>query len=221
MREQSIGELRYLIKDPKNYTDGKRYPVLLFLHGAGTRGEDINLLKNNPFFQITEKMDLPFVVVAPQCNADSWFDIFNDLIALLKEVANLPFADRNRVYAMGASMGGYAVWQIAMSCPRMFAAVVPICGGGMYWNAGRLKSVPIWAFHGDSDPTVYLEESRKMVDAVNRCGGNARLTIYENCGHDAWSETYSNKEVFDWLLQHRSAHTDKPLDKFNNSELYG
>lgn len=97
---------------------------------------------------------------------------------------------------MGASMGGYASWQLAMTRPDWFTAMIPICGGGMYWNSGRLKDVPIWAFHGAKDETVYAQESQKMVDAVNAAGGNARFIIYAENNHDSWSDTYNNYRLF-------------------------
>ena len=100
-------------------------------------------------------------------------------------------------------MGGYAVWQLAMSMPAYFAAIVPICGGGMYWNAARLKNVPIWAFHGALDNVVHPRESINMVEAVNACGGNAKLTIVEDVAHMVWCDVYENREVFNWLLGHR------------------
>ena len=103
---------------------------------------------------------------------------------------------------MGASMGGYTTWQLAMTQPEIFAAIIPICGGGMYWNAGRLKDVPVWAFHGDIDPVVLPRESEIMVKNTNLFGGNARLTVYENTAHDAWRPTFENPEVFEWLLSH-------------------
>ena len=118
-------------------------------------------------------------------------------------------------------MGGYATWQMAMSLPEYFAAIVPICGGGMYWNAGRLVHVPIWAFHGKLDPTVLVEESEKMVDAVNKRGGNAKLTVYPENGHDAWSDTYGNPEVFAWLLRHRNQNAPTPEKEYTDPKLYG
>jgi predicted peptidase len=99
-------------------------------------------------------------------------------------------------------MGSYAAWQLGMSLPHVFAAMVPICGGGMYWNAERLKNVPVWAFHGADDTLVYPEESAKMVEAVNACGGNAVLTVYEGIGHTVWLDVYSDAAVFEWLLSH-------------------
>ena len=105
------------------------------------------------------KLNLPFVIIAPLCSENTWFDVFERLQLLVEEIDALPFADCNRICIMGASMGGYATWQLAMSMPERFAAIVPICGGGMYWNAGRLADIPVWAFHGAKDSTVYLEES--------------------------------------------------------------
>ncbi len=218
---KSFEGLSYVIRYPREYRPEGKMPVLLFLHGAGTRGNDIEKLITNPFFTITNNMDLPFITVAPLCHANTWFDLFETLSALTAHIHSSDFADQNRFYAMGASMGGYAVWQLAMSHPELFTAIIPICGGGMYWNAARLKSIPVWAFHGMDDPTVKVEESRKMVDAVNQKGGNAKLTVYENCRHDAWSETYANREVYEWLLSQCQQNAVEQANLFDNSEKYG
>ena len=172
-------DLQYIVRYPRGYPEHQKYPVILFLHGAGSRGTDIRILQNNPYFRITEThTDFPFVTVAPQCCADTWFDLFETLKDLVRKIAGESFADKTRLYLIGASMGGYAVWQLAMSMPEYVAAICPICGGGMYWNAARLRDVPVRAFHGGKDTTVLPEESVKMTDAVNRCGGRAELTLY-------------------------------------------
>ena len=222
MNEMSFHGIRCLIRTPKNFDPENRYPVLLFLHGAGTRGNDISKLYDNPFFQIIESHhNLPLVVIAPLCEENTWFDIWERLKSLVDEIEKLPFADRDHICVMGASMGGYATWQLAMSMPECFAAIVPICGGGMYWNAARLVNVPVWAFHGAKDQTVRLEESVKMVEAVKRYGGEAKLTVYPENGHDAWSDTYRNPEVFDWLLKQKKKSVNKCCDSYNNSKKYG
>ena len=196
-------KLKYVIRYPDGYEIGKKYPVLFYIHGAGGRGEDINIIRNHSFFKLTEQHEVfPFICIAPQCYANSWFDIFEQLQAFVKAMISSVFCDRSKVYLMGASMGGYTTWQLAMAHPQLFAAIIPICGGGMYWNAGRLKDVPVWAFHGDSDPTVLTRESEIMVKNTNLCGGNAKLTVYEATAHDAWSPTFRNPEVFEWLLSH-------------------
>ncbi len=218
---KSFEGLSYVIRYPREYRPGQRYPILLFLHGAGTRGRDMEKLIKNPFFEITRDSELPFVTVAPLCHADSWFDVFESLSALATHIHSSGLADPTCFYAMGASMGGYAVWQLAMSRPSLFAAIVPICGGGMYWNAARLKSIPVWAFHGRDDATVRVEESQKMVDAVNRKGGDAKLTVYENCGHNAWDQAYSDCTVYTWLLSHARRGGVTVSDYFDDSKIYG
>ena len=164
----SYKKLKYVLRKPADFKPDGKYPIIIFLHGAGGRGDDIDKIATNPFFVESERFDNNAVVFAPQCYADSWFDIFEQLQEFIEYAINSEFCDRARVYMIGASMGGYATWQMAMSHPEWFAAIVPVCGGGMYWNGGRLKNVAVWAFHGDEDPVVYCEESRKMVDAVNK-----------------------------------------------------
>ena len=204
--EFTSGKLNYLIQYPENFREDEKYPVILFLHGAGSRGDDLQIIKNNPYFVNTKQHeDFPFVTVAPQCRDNcTWYDFLPELKELVSTIEKLPYADPQRIYLMGSSMGGYGTWQLAMSIPEHFAAIVPICGGGMYWNGGRLVNVPVWAFHGGKDTVVLPEESQKMVDSVNRRGGNAKLTIYPENDHNSWTDTYRNIAVFEWLLSHRN-----------------
>jgi predicted peptidase len=118
-------------------------------------------------------------------------------------------------------MGGYGIWQLAMSMPKFFAAIVPICGGGMYWNAARLVNVPVWAHHGEIDHVVKVEESVKMVEAVNKQGGNAKLTIYPDTDHNSWTPTFSNPEVFDWLLSKTNTNSKELKEAYVGQELFG
>ena len=221
MDELKLGKLTYLVKYPEGFSENGKYPVLFFLHGAGTRGTDTEVLRENVFFELTENMNLPFIMVAPLCSENTWLDCFEHLRWLVKEVAKLDYTDEKRIYLTGNSMGGYGTWYLAMSVPEYFAAIVPICGGGIPWNAGRLVNVPVWAFHGAKDDCVPLEESEKMVDAVNRAGGNAKLTIYPDCDHLSWTPTYSNPEVFAWLLKHESNCKAEYEDKYTDSVIYG
>lgn len=221
MKEASACGVRYIIDHPQDFKQGEKYPLLILLHGAGGRGDDIEVLKNNPFYRFARLQELPFVTVAPLCEENTWFDMWERLTAFIKQMAGSEFIDKMRVYLMGASMGGYATWQMAMSIPECFAAIVPICGGGMYWNASRLKNVPVWAFHGAKDTTVLLEESEKMVNAVNRKGGDARLTVYPENGHDAWSDTYSDTKVFRWLLEQKNKCLEWGGDEYNDPKKFG
>lgn len=221
--EKKYGKINYLETLPDGFDAKKKYPLIFFLHGAGTRGSDLNLLRENLFYKIALKYDkTEYITVAPQCKAGgTWFDVFSELIEFLEYAASSENVDESRVYGMGNSMGGYGIWQLAMSCPGRFAGIVPICGGGQYWNAGTLKNVPVWAFHGDSDTTVDKSESVKMVEAVNAFGGNAKLTLYENTDHDAWTPTYENPEVFDWLLSLSKKGGEGYVDSFTDSKKFG
>ncbi len=195
--------MQYLIRYPKGYKAGEKYPTVFFFHGAGTRGTDVKALMNNNFFTVAAKReDYPFVTIAAQCCEETWFDLWETVKSFVQEVTDYKFCDKSRVYAIGNSMGGYAVWQLGISMPWVFSAIVPICGGGMYWDAGRLKDLPVWAFHGEKDETVKLEESKKMVDAINACGGNAKLTTYPEVAHHSWDNAYVEPELFNWLLSH-------------------
>ena len=202
MKTGTFRDLKYLVREPGE--PKKTNPTILFLHGAGSRGSDLVALRGNPVFAQGNCIvgeDSPFLVFAPQCHEDTWFDLFEQLRDFARFVCDDPRVDRDRIYLMGASMGGYGVWQLAMSLPEVFAGIVPVCGGGMRWNAKRLVSLPIWAVHGEIDPVVPSEESIRMVEAVNQAGGNARLTLLKDVGHNAWDYTYRCREIFQWLLR--------------------
>ena len=222
MEKCKFENMTYLIKKPENFDENKKYPVILLLHGAGSRGKETTGLEKNPFFLITEKHEkFPFIVYAPLCSENTWFDMFETLERFVNKIVGEKYTDERRIYGMGASMGGYGTWQLGMSLPDTFAAIVPICGGGMYWNAERLKNTPVWAFHGAKDPAVKCEESIKMTDAVKRHGGDARLTVYPENEHDAWSDTYKNYEVFEWLLSHEKGGAAEYADEYVGSKNFG
>ena len=204
MEKRVFEKLDYVLRMPENFSKEKQYPLVIYLHGAGGRGRDVDVIYEHPFFSETAPWLKDVISVAPQCYEDSWFSIFEQLQAFVEHVIGWECVDSSRVYAVGASMGGYTTWQLAMSRPEWFAAIIPICGGGMYWNAGRLIHMGVWAFHGAEDWVVFPEESKKMVDAINANGGKAQLTVYENIVHDAWTKTFQNKSVWEWLLSHRS-----------------
>ncbi len=190
----------YILSKPENFSEDKEYPMIILFHGAGARGNDISKFLDYPLFTIGEEYIKDAVVVMPQCFADTWFDIFEQLKEFVVYATENLYADKSRIYIMGASMGAYATWQMAMSMPQLFAAAVPVCGGGMYWNAERLKNLPIYAVHGSEDPIVFCEESKKMVNAVNGRGGDAKLKVLDGVGHNAWDYAYCDKEIFDWMF---------------------
>lgn len=212
----------YIIAYPKGYRPGSVCPVLMQIHGAGGRGMPAEEFLTHPFLSITAEMEpFPFITISPICNEDTWFDLYETLRRFALFISQSDFCDSERFYVMGASLGGYTTWQLAMSLPNLFAAIVPICGGGMYWNAARLVNVPVWAFHGALDTTVLPEESEKMVNAVNKRGGNAKLTIYPENKHDSWSDTFRNPEVYRWLLSHKKQNEKTIVDEYTNLQKFG
>jgi len=201
---------KYLLFLPQDYGKKKeKWPLILFLHGAGERGSDLNLVKKHGPPKIVESgKDLPFIVVSPQCPDDRWWPEENEmLINLLDDVVAKCNVDKERIYLTGLSMGGYGAWALASAYPERFAAITPICGGGRGFMADKLKDVPVWAFHGAKDNVVPLKESEEMVNAVKNRGGDAKLTVYPEAGHDSWTETYNNPQLYEWFLQHRKNRT--------------
>ena len=220
IQQAEFKKLKYVISYPDDYKEKVQYPIIFYTHGAGSRGNDLSLLNIDvPIKKNVSAND--FIIIAPQCYANTWFEIFEQLIEFCEFVYNQPFTDKSRFYASGVSMGGYAIYQLIMSRQKLFTAGIVCCGGGMYWNAGRLANVPVWAFHGEKDKSVFVTESINMVDAVNRKGGNAKLTVYPETGHASWVETYANPEVFTWLLQHENQNDQEYLDGYTGAATYG
>ena len=203
---------KYLLFLPEDYgQQEKDWPLMLFLHGAGERGSDLQKVKVHGPPKIVEKQeDFPFIVVSPQCPKGDWWDEKLDVLTnLLDDIVTRYDVDTDRIYLTGLSMGGYGTWALASKYPDRFAAIVPICGGGKRFMAYRLKDTPVWAFHGAKDSVVPLEESEEMVEAINDRGGNAKLTVYPDAGHDSWTKSYDNQELYEWLLEHRRSDRSK------------
>lgn len=181
----------------------KKWPLIVFLHGSGERGTDLELVKKNGPPKIVETMkDFRFVVVSPQAPVDSWWS--SDMLkAMIDEVVQNVDVDPERIYLTGLSMGGFGTWALGMAEPGMFAAIAPVCGGGDTTHVCNLKEVPVWAFHGAKDFIVPLASGEAMVNALKRCGGDAKITVYPEAGHDSWTETYENPELYKWFLEHR------------------
>ena len=201
--------IRYLLYVPK--TDpGVSLPLVLFLHGGGEGGDDIEKVKKHGLPKLIDGgKSFPFIVVSPQNPSHSRFWDDQQLIRLLDELeAELP-VDTSRIYLTGLSRGGYGAWRLAIQNPDRFAALVPICGGGLAPYAKKLKDVPVWVFHGAKDTVIPLEESQRMVDALRKAGGDVKFTIYPEASHDAWTETYNNPDLYDWLLKQRRAASDR------------
>jgi predicted peptidase len=208
MRKQVEVTVNYQLYLPADYgkEQGKKWPLILFLHGAGERGDDINQVKKHgPPKLLDAKTDLPvanFIVVSPQCPANKWWEP-RDVITLLDEVGQKYDVDPDRVYLTGLSMGGFGTWETASRFPERFAAIAPICGGGDPRRVRTLKDMPTWVFHGDKDPTVPIQRSIEMVEALKQLGNDAKFTRYPEAGHDSWTVTYNNPQLYEWFLQHK------------------
>ncbi|MEY4918670.1 MAG: Beta-glucuronidase [Verrucomicrobiota bacterium] len=198
----------YLLSLPPDYgaNAAKRWPLILFLHGAGERGKNLQIVaKHGPTKIDAAKNN--FIIVSPQCpDGQIWS---NDLLlALLDDVETKYAVDTKRVYLTGLSMGGFGTWSLGLTHPERFAAIAPICGGGelitpLLADKGKLTTLSIWAFHGAKDPVVPLEESERMVKLLKKYDvKEVKLTVYPEAQHDSWTETYANPELFAWFLQH-------------------
>lgn len=194
---------QYLVYLPDGYEDGEAWPLVVFLHGAGERGYDLEKVKiHGPAKRIEAGHRFPFILVAPQNPPDDWWT--KDLLdGVMADVLDKYAVDRSRIYLTGLSMGGYGTWEYAIRHPDLFAAIAPICGGGNLRTVCRIKDVPVWTFHGALDTVIPISESIQMVNALRTCGGDVTFTVYPNAGHDSWTETYASEEFYEWLLSHQ------------------
>ena len=181
---------------------------MLYLHGSGERGDNLNLLKKNGLPKLIEAgKSFPFILLAPQCPTGQAGEA-SSLNLLLDEIEEKYKIDRDRIYLTGLSMGGYGAWTLVIQSPERFAAAVPISGGGEPDDAARIAHIPIWVFHGAKDPIVPIRESQEMVDALKKKGSNVKFTIYPEGKHNAWTQAYNTPELYTWLLeQKRNAKT--------------
>lgn len=192
----------YLLYLPKDYLDNSEsYPLVLFLHGAGERGNDLEKVKVHGLPRlINEGKEFPFIVVSPQCPEEVFWST-DVLSALLDEIEANYRVDKNRIYVTGLSMGGNGTWSLALAQPNRFAAIAPVCGWSVPSVACTIKHIPIWVFHGAKDNVVPLNASEVMVERLKTCEGNVKFTVYPEANHDSWTETYNNEELYKWFLE--------------------
>jgi pimeloyl-ACP methyl ester carboxylesterase len=209
--KKRTGNMRsdYYVHLPAGYEreQGKKWPMILFLHGGGERGYDLELVKKQGLPSDLERNpEFPFIVIAPQCSPNEWWSP-PELDALLDSVLAKYRIDPERVYLTGLSMGGYGAWSWAIAQPERFSAVVPICGGGDPADAERIRNLPVWAFHGGKDDTVPPRRSEEMVEALRKLDGNVKYTVFPEAGHDSWTQAYAMPELYDWMLQQKKSVT--------------
>ncbi len=200
--------LNYRLHLPNDYDENsvQGYPMILFLHGSGERGNDINKLTRTGLTKYIETHDdFPFIVVSPQCNEKTWWTReLDSLYALVNHVKSELNVNEKRMYLTGLSMGGFGCWHFAERYPELFTAMIPIASGteehiGFPERVAILKDMPIWAFHGGKDPIVPLAEVEKLRPYL---GEAFKLTVDPEGEHDVWTKAYENKEIYAWLLKH-------------------
>ncbi len=196
--------VNYILELPDGYKSSKQnWPLIVFLHGSGERGDDLSKVGiHGPLKYLNEGNSLNAIILAPQCPEKEIWD--NDVLyTLIKEVVYKNKVDITRIYLTGLSMGGYGTWNLALDHPELFAAVVPICAPIMYnftEKTANLKDKPVWVFHGGKDIVVPVSNSERMVNSLKESGGDPKLTIYPEAGHDSWSIPYADPEFYTWLL---------------------
>ena len=194
---------RFVVYVPREYDPSREWPLILFLHGAGERGDD-GLKQTEVGLGRAVRLNAdrwPAIIVMPQCPEGVWWDkaLPHVLVALEQTLAEYSI-DSKRVYLTGISMGGYATWIFGAQQPDRFAALMPVCGGGDPGDAQALAAVPIWAFHGAKDDVVLPSESIRMVEAVREAGGKVEYTEFEDAGHNSWDDAYADRKASRWLF---------------------
>ena len=216
--------LLYRILEPQNKCFLKRYPLVIFLHGSGERGNDNErqlIWGAGAFIKEENLKEYPCYVIAPQCpEGKRWLEINwalpthnmpeepSETMSLVIELMDKVIQDypinQHRIYITGLSMGGYGTWDLISRMPDKFAAAVPICGGGDENQAYKLVDMPIWVFHGANDTTVPPERSRHMVNAIKEAGGTkVKYTEYPDVGHGSWKPAYADPEFMKWMFKQK------------------
>ncbi len=194
--------LPYLLTRPDG-SEQESLPMIVFLHGAGERGDDETLLRVHGipryFAENQTHMDQRVITLSPQCPAGNWWSNMTDAVMeLIVKIAEEQNADPDHISITGISMGGYGIWALLPKHPDFFSAACPICGDGKPIEV--LIKTPVRAFHGEADDCVPFEGSVRMVESVNAHGGNATLTAYPDCRHDSWTRTYEQTDIIPWLI---------------------
>lgn len=200
-------DFHYYLYFPEDYEGSvtEEFPLLLFLHGGGESGGDLEEVKSNgPPKLIAEGNEFPFLILAPQNpHKKKWWNT-HALIELLDEVVANNRVDKNRIYLTGLSRGGGAAWELAVQYPKKFAALAVVCGMSPLPYAGWLdKEMPIWVFHGTEDQSIPFSESEEMVKKLQAMGYDVKFTAYDGVGHNSWEKAYTTEALYDWFIEQK------------------
>jgi dienelactone hydrolase len=213
--QKFVREVGYLLSLPDHYTDdtSARWPLVLFLHGSGESGHDIDKVKVNGPPQLVDRgKKFPFILVSPQSDVPTGWDI-DVLYKLLQDIKKQYRVNNQKVYVTGLSMGGFGTWALAMKYPDEFAAIAPVCGGGDTSTAWKLRNIPVWCFHGAKDDVVLPISSINLVNAARRYNSSVKFTLYPNANHNSWDTTYNNDSLYLWMLaQTKFIYRETPAD---------
>ena len=213
MEEKVLEGMTYLVYYPEGFQPEKKYPVVIFLHGAGSRGETADRLKKNfSLKQIRKRKDeRNFIILAPHCKGVTWSEWMSPLMHLLEQFRELPYVDNTRIHLTGNSMGGFATWTLATLRPDWFASAMPIAGGANGFTR-RLVDLPIRVYHGLCDTVVDPVLSFQAAQAVNKAGGHAELFFFPKNDHDIWAEVYDDDKNYDWMLSFTNVREKTPVE---------
>ena len=197
-------QLGYILTAPNDVKEGEKLPLIIFLHGAGERGDNLDLLKvycvPKLFCNDNEHLGLRVFTLSPQCPQEAtWIDFKQELFNLFDDICENYPIDKSRVSLCGISMGGFGTWELALSQPQRFSAIAPLCGGGMNWRAWYVKDIPIRVYHGRRDDVVPLSQSEAMVSSILAQGGNVEFTIYDDLSHNCWDRAFEQTDLIKWL----------------------
>ena len=221
LEEKLFENIKYLVSYPENFCADQQYPLIVFLHGAGTRSHQTDLLRKNSCFRnLTQRQTRGYILLAPLCSVTTWNEAMSSLIGLVDHIRNQAYVDSKRVYLTGNSMGGYGTWGLSSLRPDWFAAIMPVCGGGIPWMTRTLVDIPVRAFHGLCDTAVDPIESLEMTKALNRHGGHAELILFPKLEHNCWDKVYTTEENYDWLLAFTTDRNKTLVEQISGS-YYG
>ena len=195
--------LKYILTLPTDFSKEEKLPLIIFLHGAGERGEDVQRLKAYAIPKLycndCDYNGTRVITLSPLCpDLITWYDLKKEVFSLIESVCSEYNVDRENISLCGISMGGFGTWEIAMTRPDMFSKIAPICGGGVNWRASQLK-MPIRVFHGALDDVVPIAMSEIMVNAVLASGGNVEFTVYDDLSHNCWDRAFEETDLIRWL----------------------
>ena len=202
-------QLKYLIYLPKDYLT-KKYPLVLFLHGAGERGTNLKDIEIHGLPKLVRNgKKFPFIIIAPQCPLNLWWSdpLPVDLLTkLVNDIIMKYGIHKNHVFCTGLSMGGCGTLALSIKNPKLFSAIIPICGGvdiKNFFDILNLKDLPIWLFHGDKDEVIPLEKSQSIYKVLKPVNKNIKLTVYKGVDHNSWDRAYDDNELYKWMLSHK------------------